>query len=169
MALKVAKKKKVPHKNSGKVTTMYNEKDLAKMAEEYSALSAKIKELTDAKTKLATELKSGAEVTGVQDDNGSFYAECGSFIIGKVAKKSIRIDQEKAVELFKKKKMEECIVRNVTYSVSEKDIEQSVQSGAISEDDVMSFTSVNTSYQVSVTKKEEMPEVQQSVASRKKR
>ena len=165
------KAKKPTGKDSCKVKSLFNENDLAKLAEEYDTVSSKIKELSAIKKGLAEKLKAGAMSIGVQDDKGSYYAECGSFVIGKVAKKSIKLDQDKAVEFFRKRKMEEYIVRNVTYTVSEKDIEEQVATGAISEDDVMSFMSVNPpTYSVSVVRKEEMPEVQQSVASiRKKR
>lgn len=154
-----------------KLKVMFTERDLNAMASQYADVSAQIKELEETKKNLADKIKQGAEQLGVKDDKGSFYLEGDNYIMGKVASKSMKIDQSKAVETLERKGLEDCVQTVVVKTVNEQKLEQAVMNNQITLDEVEEFTQINTTYKVSVVKKEAVPEVEQStlaVAKRKK-
>lgn len=158
-------------KKSGTVTPMFTEDDIYSMAREYSELSSQIKELEARKKVLSEKIKEGSEKYGVKDDKGSFYLENDNFIMGKVAKKSFKIDQEKAVGVLKNMGLGDVVDVVTVETVNEDKLNSAVQEGRISINEVEKFTNVTTSYSVTVKEKEAMPEVEQStvkMAARKK-
>lgn len=164
-------KKATPKKSGTKVTLLFTEKELGSMASEYADISSQIKALEERKKVLSDKIKQGAEQLGVKDDKGSFYLETNGFILGKVASKSMKIDNEKAVEVLTSKGLKKCVTTVTTKTVNEAELERAVANGKITLEEVEDFTTVSTSYKVSVAKKEEMPVVEQStikVAARKK-
>ena len=156
-------------KKKSKVTSLFTKKDAEKMAEEYSEISKQIKMLQDKKTDLATKLKQMAESLGVVDDKGSSYIDGEDFIIGKVAKKSVSIDQSKGVDLLEKKGLLKCVNVKTVKTVDEKAVEQAVADEELTEEDVQEFTKVSVSYSVSVKEKSEMPEVEVTTAAKKRK
>lgn len=163
-------KRKVTPKRD-KVTPMFTVKDLEKMASDYDSISEQIKVLTERKKQLSDKIKDGAEKLGVKDDKGSYYLDSDSYIMGKVASKSISLDQTRAVEFLKKKGLEKCVNSVVVETVNEEILEKAVSRGILSVSDVEQFTNTTVSYKVSVTKKEAMPEVEQTklVAAKRKK
>jgi len=158
-------------KKEAKVTSIFSKKDYQSMGEEYLEVSAQIKELESKKKALAEKLKEGAESFGVKDDKGSFYCDTDSCIFGKVAKKSVRLDQEKAVDVLERKGLGDVVDVITTKVVNEERLTSAVQSGRISLEEVEDFTNVSTSYSVSVTEKKTVTaEVEQTTlkAARKK-
>ena len=145
-------------------------KEILSLGKEYSEISAQIKVLTDRKKELSDLIKKGAEKFGVIDDKGSYYLEDDNFILGKVAKKSFKLNQDKAVETLKSMDLGDVIDKVTTYVVNEDRLTQAVADKRISLDTVKSFTDTKVEYSVSVKEKEEMPEVEQStlMAARKK-
>ena len=149
-------------KKLGQSSFMFSEKEIFAMAEEYADISAKIKELETRKKALSDKIKEGAEKYGVKNDKGSYYLENDFFIAGKVAKKTFKIDQEKAVTVLRNKGLGDVVDVVTIESVNEDKLNNAVKDGRISINEVEDFTKVDTSYSVSVTRKEEMPEVEQS-------
>ena len=165
MALKRVKKE-------GVVTPMYTEADAQLMGEQYLEISEQIKTLEARKKELAERIKDCATKYGVKDDKGSYYCETDTCVYGRVARKSVKIDQEKAQEVLKKIGREDLIDRVVSYVVNEDRLEEAIQKGDISIKTVEGFTDITTSYSVSVKKAEVAEEVVQSTfkkASRKKK
>lgn len=159
-------------KSDGKVVPMFSEKDIANMAKEYSEISAQIKELDSRKKELSEKLKQGAEDFGVKNDKGSFYLESDYFIVGKEAKKSISLDQEKAIKTLEKMGLGDVIDVVTTKVVNEDKLSTAVQDKRIDFKEVEKFTNTKVSYSVSVKAKEVMEEVEQttlSVAKKKSR
>ena len=156
-------------KKASKVTSMFTAKDYEKMAKEYDEISSQIKVLEARKKSLADQIKIGAETLGVKDDKGSYYLETPTFIVGRVAKKSLSINQEKGVEVLKKHKLNKCVEVITKEVVNEDALSKAVSNGEISLDQVQTFTEEKVSYQVSVKAKEEMVEVEQSTLSVAKR
>ena len=141
------------------------------MGREYADISAQIKELEAKKKDLAEKIKQGAESFGVKDDKGSFYLESDNFIMGKVAKKSFKIDQDKAVQTLESMGLGDVVDVVTVKTVNEDKLQSAVQDKRITLEEVENFTSVSVSYSVSVKEKEEMPEVEVStvqMAARKK-
>lgn len=154
--------KKKSTSTSTNVKPMFSAKDICKMGKEYDELSAQIKELEARKKNLADKIKSGAEQFGVKDDKGSYYLESDSHIMGKVAKKSVRIDQDKAVETLESMGLGDVVDEVVVRTVNESKLEKAVAEKRITLKEVEKFTNVSVSYSVSVTPKEEATEVEVS-------
>ena len=145
--------------------------DYIKLGKDYDELSAQIKELEARKEALSDKIKEGSEKFGVKDDKGSYYLENDQFLMGKVAKKSFKIDQDKAVGVLKSMGLGDVVDTVTIETVNEDRLNSAVQEGRISINEVEKFTNVTTSYSVTVKKKEPMPEVEQStvkIAARKK-
>ena len=136
--------------------------DYIKLGKDYDELSAQIKELTARKNELSAKIKEGAEKFGVKDDKGSFYLESDEFILGKVCRKSMKLNQSKAKDTLESLGVGDVIDEVTTYTVNEDRLNQAVQDGRVSIDTVRSFTDVKVDYSVSVKVKESMPEVEQS-------
>ena len=151
-----------PVKRKSNVTPLFTADDIGKLGKEYAEISAQIKQLEERKKALAEKIKEGAEQFGVKDDKGSFYLENDTVIMGKVAKKSFKIDQDKAITTLKDMDLEDVIDEITTYVVNEDRLQQAVNDKRITLEDVESFTEVKVSYSVSVKEKEEMPEVEVS-------
>lgn len=164
--LKVAKKPA-----DSKIKPMFSAKDISNMGKEYADISAKIKVLEEKKKELADKIKSGAEQFGVKDDKGSFYLESESHIMGKVAKKTLKIDQEKAVSVLQAIGIGDVVDEVVVRTVNEDRLQKAVQDKRLTLDIVSSFTNETVSYSVLVKEKEVMPEVEVSTAkvARKKK
>lgn len=145
-----------------KVAPIYSIEDIGRMGREYAELSAQIKVLESKKKELADKIKSGAEQFGVKDDKGSFYLEDENVIMGKVAKKSFKINQEKAVETLESMGLGDVIDTVVVKTVNEDKLSKAVQSGDITLDDVSEFTEESVSYSVLVKEKEAVPEIEQT-------
>ena len=156
-------------KKKSKVTSMFSTTDVQKLAEEYDNISKQMKELEAKKKELADKLKNCAEAMGVVDDKGSSYIDGDSYVIGRVAKRTVKINQEEGVAMLRNKGLLNCITEKTTYTVNEAEVEKAVAEETLTEEDVRSFTTINTSYSVSVKAKEDMPEVEVSAVARKKK
>lgn len=137
--------------------------ELSKMAEEYFEISAKIKTLESTKKLLSEKIKEATEELGVKDDKGSYYSDCDNYVTGKVAKKSVRLNEERAKILFTEKGIFNDVVQIVeTEVIDEEALERKVKEGVISDEELESICDIKTTYSVSVKEKEEMPEVEVS-------
>lgn len=152
-----------------KTKPLFSADEIGKMGREYAEISAQIKQLEERKKSLADKIKSGAEQFGVQDDKGSFYLEDDSFIMGKVARKTFKIDQEKAIKTLESMGLSDVVDEVVVRTVNEDKLQSAVQSGKITLDDVEGFTNISTSYSVLVKEKEAIPEVEVSTLKAAKR
>lgn len=144
------------------IKPLFSAEDIGKMSREYADISAQIKVLEDKKKALADKIKSGAEQFGVKDDKGSFYLENDSFIMGKVAKKSFRIEQDKAVETLESMGLGDVVDIVTVKTVNEDKLQKAVQDKRITLDTVQNFTNESVSYSVLVKEKEALPEVEQT-------
>lgn len=150
MALKLVKKK-----------PMFSSDDIGKLGKEYAEISAQIKQLDARKKELAEKIKNGAEQYGVKDDKGSYYLENDYHILGKVARKSFKIDQEKAKTILTSLGLGDVLDEITTVVVNEDRLQIAVQERRLSLDTVQEFTNESVSYSVFVKEKETMPEVEQ--------
>lgn len=161
------KKKVTSFKPKGIVT----QNDLISMAREYNEISEQMKVLEKKKKDLADKIKTNSEKFGTKDDKGSYYFESDEFITGKVSSKSFSLNQEKAKERLEELGLWDDLKKvTVTETVNEELLEQYVSEGKLDLEVVESFTNVKETFKVSVTKKEALPEVEQTVlkAARKK-
>ena len=149
-------------KSDTKVTSMFTEDNVKSLGRQYADISSQIKALEEQKKALAEKIKQGAEQFGVKDDKGSFYLESEDLMMGKVAKKSFRIDQDKAVKTLESMGIGDVVDEVTVRTVNEDRLQQAVSDGRLSLDTVESFTNVSVSYSVLVKEKEAIPEVEQT-------
>ena len=149
-------------KSDTKVTPMFTEDNVKSLGRQYADISSQIKALEEQKKALAEKIKQGAEQFGVKDDKGSFYLESEDLMMGKVAKNSFRIDQDKAVKTLESMGIGDVVDEVTVRTVNEDRLQQAVSDGRLSLDTVESFTNVSVSYSVMVKEKEAMPEVEQT-------
>lgn len=162
--------KKATKKSASNVKPLFSVEDIGKMGKEYADISAQIKQLEERKKALADKIKSGAEQFGVKDDKGSYYLESDSHVMGKVAKKSFKIDQDKAVETLESMGLGDVVDVVTVKTVNEDKLQKAVSDKRITLDTVQGFTNESISYSVLVKEKEAVPEVEQSTlkAARRK-
>lgn len=158
-------------KVSKKVKPMFSAEDISRMGREYAELSEQIKQLSDRKKTLSDKIKEGAEQFGVKDDKGSYYLENDTLIMGKVAKKSFTLDQDKAVKTLESMGLGDVVDVITTKVVNEDRLNQAVVDKRLTLDTVKGFTDEKVSYSVLVKEKEAIPEVEVSTAkvARKKK
>lgn len=149
-------------KSDTKVTPMFTEDNVKSLGRQYADISSQIKALEEQKKALAEKIKQGAEQFGVKDDKGSFYLESEDLMMGKVAKKSFKIDQDKAVKTLESMGIGDVVDEVTVRTVNEDRLQQAVSDGRLSLDTVESFTNVSVSYSVLVKEKKAMPEVEQT-------
>ena len=149
-------------KSDTKVTPMFTEDNVKSLGRQYADISSQIKALEEQKKALAEKIKQGAEQFGVKDDKGSFYLESEDLMMGKVSKKSFKIDQDKAVKTLESMGIGDVVDEVTVRTVNEDRLQQAVSDGRLSLDTVESFTNVSVSYSVLVKEKEAMPEVEQT-------
>ena len=143
-----------------KVKPLFSAEDIGKMGKEYAEISFQIKQLEEKKKALADKIKNGVEQFGVQDDKGSYYLENDSYVMGKVARKSFKVDQDKAVRTLESMGLGDVVDSVTVKTVNEDKLQRAVQEKRITLNIVEEFTDVKTSYSVLVKEKEEMPEVE---------
>lgn len=133
---------------------------------EYDSLREREKAIKKRKETISDMLKDFAVREGVEDDKGSSYFDSTSYVLGRIAKKSISFDKSKSLLLFSSKGLDDC----VTYepSINEDAVEKHIASGDISYDELQSITKEKVTYSVSVVQKESMPEVKETFVASKK-
>ena len=149
----------------------FSGRNLGEVLAEYSEISEQMKFLEKRKKELAESLKELALKTGVKDDKGSYFVDEGDKTFGRVRKCSISINEEKAMQFFKKKGL----LKEVTKSVIDMDkIDILVSCGQVTSSEIESISDIKESFQFymgakKVEEPEEMPEVQVSERPKKSR
>lgn len=129
---------------------------------EYDSLRSQEKAIKSRKDAISSMLKDFAQREGVINDKGSFYFEGESFLLGKVAKKSISFDTPNAILFFKSKGLTDCV--DFEPVIVEDKVEEHIAKGDITIDDLKGITKEKVSFSISLEQKEEMPQVQQTTA-----
>ena len=141
--------------------------------QEYTDLSKQEKAIKKRKDELAKYIKEHAQQNGVKDSNGSSYMSNDRFVFGSQARKSIKLNQDRAKEFLLSQGLYEQVVE-VKESINEDKVEQLLQQGLITTDDLEAIVEVKVTYAIDVKEKEveqtpeEMPEVQVIERSTKK-
>ena len=142
--------------------------------QEYTDLSKQEKAIKKRKDELAKYIKEHAQQNGVKDSNGSSYMSNDRFVFGSQARKSIKLNQERAKEFLLAQGLYEQVVE-VKESINENKVEQLLSQGLITTTDLESIVDIKVTYAIDVKEKEmeqtseEMPEVQVVERSSKKR
>ncbi|MBO8161059.1 MAG: hypothetical protein H0Z24_05435 [Thermosipho sp. (in: Bacteria)] len=136
---------------------------IIQLINEYNELKEKEQLIKKRKKEIADKIKEYAVQNGVKDDNGSYYKEEDKFIIGSQARKTVKLNQEKAKEFFLEKGLYKEVVV-VKEEIDEDKVEKLLEEGKISYDELENLVTVKTTYAVFIKEREEeeMPEVEVS-------
>ena len=135
--------------------------------QEYYKLREEAKIIKSRMDTLATEIKQYASENGVKDDKGSHYCDNEEFMFGRVAKKSVKFKEIEAISFFKTNGLVNAV--KTVEVIDEKEVENYIEDGSISFEDLEAITETKVTYAIELKKKEEMPVVEevQVAASRK--
>lgn len=145
---------------------------VAEVLAEYADINDKIKFYQKRKEELATNLKELAQKSGKKDDKGSFYVTVGDKVFGKQRKCSVSLDEEKAMEFFKKRGLLKEVIKTV---IDEEKVDLLVRTGEVSPEEIADISRIKESFAFYLGDKpteeepQEMPTVQVSERPKKSR
>lgn len=147
--------------------------DFNSLLDEYQTINDKIKLLDKRKKEISKLVKDYSAEHGVKNSSGSMFCENDKFIFGQQARKSVKLNFERAREFFVANQLWDK-VKVIKEDINEDEVEKLVAEGEITPEELETLVDIKTSYAVSIKEKtvqatEEMPEVQQMVASPKKK
>jgi len=122
------------------------------MASTYLELNSEIKELTTKKAKINKELKEQCMKLGTKDDKDSLLMELDGIIIKNEARISVRLNEDEAEALLKKKKLWKDCVKTITV-IDEDKLSSLYTLNKLSDNEMKSITTKSTIYALKVTKK----------------
>lgn len=125
---------------------------------EYAEIREKEKLLKERKDQLSKYIKEYVSSNGAKDSKGSYYSENEKFVYGSQAKKSVKINEDKAKNFFSSKGLLDKVITTVE-QVDETKIEQLIAEGEISPEDIEEIVDIKVSYSLDVRVKEEIKEV----------
>lgn len=125
---------------------------------EYAEIRQKEKLLKERKDQLSKYIKEYVSSNGAKDSKGSYYSENEKFVYGSQAKKSIKINEDKAKNFFSSKGLLDKVITTVE-QVDETKIEQLIAEGEISPEDIEEIVDIKVSYSLDVREKEEIAEI----------
>lgn len=138
--------------------------------EEYFTLRKQAGVIKSRMELLSSEMKDYAEKNGVKGDTGSSVVEVSNYVLSRVARKSVSLNQEKALSLAKEKNLTAAI--KVVEYVDESALEKYIKKGAVSLEELEAVTETKVTYAIDLKEKEEMTEVTETkvlAASKKSR
>lgn len=126
----------------------------AEMRDEKKVIEERMKTIADT-------LKEYALSNGVKDSNGSSYVEVGNYKIGNQAKTKVSFN-ESAIPYLKGKGFDDCI--EIKEIVNEKAVEERVNSGELTVEDLTEITTSKVTYAIDVKKLEvQSPDIAEAV------
>lgn len=135
---------------------------------EYSTLRNQAKIIKERMDSIAKDIKTYLTNTVQADAKGSYYSEDDNFIFGNQAKKSIKLNEERAVNYFTGKGILESVT-DTKIVINEDKVSKLVEQGVISQEDLETLVDTKVTYSIDIKekKKEEAPVEVQVVASTK--
>ena len=129
---------------------------------EYKELTEREKTIRSRKKELADFIKRYSQENGVQDDKGSYYIDDEDFTYGSQARKSVKMNFEKAKNFFVSKGMWDRVVKYEEV-IDEDKVSDLLSNEEMTIDDLEEITDVKVTYAIDVRakeKEEDMPEVE---------
>ena len=143
---------------------------IAEKVAEYNLLRAKQKTIKARMDELAKDIKGYLTKTVSPDSKGNYYQEDDNFIYGNMAKKSIKLNEERAKVFLQERNLLEQ-VSDVKIVINEDKLEQLLANETISMAEFESLVDTKVSYSIDIKekKKEEPVEVEVASSSKPKR
>lgn len=130
--------------------------------QEYRELTERERLIKGRKKELADFIKTYAQKEGVQDDKGSYYCEDDNYTWGSQARKSVKLNFERARNYFISKGMWEDVVE-YEEKINEEKVSELLNNEKMTLEDLEAMTDVKVTYAIDVREKEkaeDMPEVE---------
>lgn len=127
--------------------------NIIELVQQYDAIKEQEKVLASRKKELSEQIKKYAIEHGQQDSKGSSYRQEGGYTFGNVARKTIKLNSDKALAYLTEHKPD--IVGQVLETVqivSEKKLEELFSEGLITSDELEQMVDTKVTYSVSVVK-----------------
>lgn len=145
--------------------------NISKAVAEYNELRSKSKFIKSRMDELAKSIKEYLKKNVTPDAKGSYYEESNEFVYGNMAKKSVKLNQDKAKEFFTQRNLLEDVT-DVKVVLNEDKIEKVLQEGKITQEELESLVDIKVSYSIDIKEKkqeDEIVEVQVVSSSKPKR
>lgn len=144
---------------------------ISEKVREYDVLRANAKTIKSRMDALSKEIKKHLTENITPDAKGSYYAEDDNYVYGNMAKKSVKLNEEKAKVFFKERNLLE-EVSEVKVVINEDKVSQLLSEGKITQEDLESLVDIKVSYSIDIKEKqkeEEPVEIQVETSSKPKR
>ena len=139
--------------------------------QEYNELRNQAKLIKTRMDSLAKEIKLYLSNTVTPDSKGSYYEENDDFVYGSQAKKSIKINEDRATALFKKMGVLDKVV-DIKTVINEDKVSKLVESGELTVEELEQVLDTKVTYSIDIkekTKSEDMPVVDKASSTKPKR
>ena len=132
---------------------------IAEKVYEYNQLRSKAKIIKSRMDEIAKDIKSHLTSNVSPDARGSYYAEDENFIYGNQAKKSIKLNEERAKLFFQENNLLE-EVSEVKIVINEDKVSKLLDEGKITQEELETLVDIKVSYSIDIKekKKEEVEE-----------
>lgn len=132
---------------------------IAEKVYEYNQLRSKAKIIKSRMDEIAKEIKTHLTSNFSPDAKGSYYTEDENFIYGNQAKKSIKLNEERAKLFFQENNLLE-EVSEVKIVINEDKVSKLLDEGKITQEELETLVDIKVSYSIDIKekKKEEVEE-----------
>ena len=138
---------------------------------EYNMLRAKSKAIKSRMDELAKNIKAHLTKNVTPDSKGSYYAEDENFVYGNMAKKSMKLNEERAKVFLQERNLLEQ-ASEVKVVIKEDKLEQLIANGDITLEEFETLVDTKVTYSIDIKEKqqeEEPVEVEVASSTKKRR
>ena len=138
---------------------------------EYNMLRAKSKTIKSRMDELSKNIKAHLTKNVTPDSKGSYYAEDGNFVYGSMAKKSMKLNEERAKVFLQERNLLEQ-ASEVKVVIKEDKLEQLIANGDITLEEFETLVDTKVTYSIDIKEKqkeEEPVEVEVASSTKKRR
>lgn len=130
---------------------------VADMVAEYNLLRAKSKLIKSEMDKLAKDIKAYLTSNVTPDSKGNYYEENDSFVYGNQAKKSVKLNEDRAKVFFQERNLLE-EVSEVKVVLNEDKISKALEEGKITQEELEALVDIKVTYSIDIKEKEKQEE-----------
>lgn len=145
--------------------------NIMEQVSEYNLLRAKSKTIKSRMDELAKSIKGHLTKNVTPDAKGSYYSEDDNFVYGNMAKKSVKLNEERAKVFLQERNLLEK-ASDVKIVINEDKLEQLLANNEITAEELESLVDIKTTYSIDIKEKqkeEEPVEVEVASSSKKPR
>lgn len=143
--------------------------NIMEQVSEYNMLRAKSKTIKSRMDELAKNIKAHLTKNVTPDSKGSYYAEDENFVYGNMAKKTIKLNEERAKVFLQERNLLEK-ASDVKIVINEDKLEQLLANKEITMEELQTLVDTKVTYSIDIKEKQKEEEpVEVEVASSTKR